>query len=175
MSLVRPEAAAALSRWRDVLIGGAVLALGLYWLVFSGGLLRGIGVVVAPIGAVIAAAGVQRARFAQGGDAPGIVQVVEGRITYFGPLTGGVVDLDALSALTLDPTARPPHWLLSQSGQPDIAIPLGAQGADQLFDAFASLPGIRTEHMLRQMQGGADHPVVIWRKGPARPALPRLH
>ena len=35
--MIRPEAAATLARFRDALIGGAVLALGLYWALFTGG------------------------------------------------------------------------------------------------------------------------------------------
>jgi hypothetical protein len=174
--MIRPGAVAALARWRDALIGGGLVALGLYWGFFTGGgLLHWIGYAVALGGAVMGYAGVQRGRFRQGGEAPGVVQVVEGRISYFGPLAGGVVDLQALEALSLDPTAKPPHWLLSAPGQPALAIPLGARGAEQLFDVFAALPGIRTEHMLRQMQGGARHPVVIWRAETVHARARRLH
>lgn len=174
--MIRPGAMAALARWREALIGAGLGALGLYWGFFTGGgLLHWIGYAVILGGAVMVFAGVQRARFHRDEEAPGVVQVVEKRISYFGPLTGGVVDLEALEALSLDPTAKPPHWLLSAPGQPALAIPLGAKGADQLFDAFASLPGIRTEHMLRQMQGGAAQPVVIWRAEHLRNAARRLH
>ena len=66
-------------------------------------------------------------------------------------------------------------WLLMAPGQPRLEIPLTAKGADQLFDAFATLPGIRTEHMLRQMQERAAHQVVIWRAPSVRDAARRLH
>ncbi|MFZ5963494.1 hypothetical protein ACOXXX_11120 [Thalassococcus sp. BH17M4-6] len=176
MAMIRPAAREALWRWREVLIGAGVLLLGLYWGFFTGGgFLHYVGYAVVLIGLALGIAGVQRARFRQGGGGPGVVQINEGRVGYFGPLTGGVVDLADLTALTLDPTARPPHWILSQTGQPDLQVPLTAKGADSLFDAFATLPGIRTEHMLRQMQGGARYPVVIWRS-PDAPDLPeRLH
>jgi hypothetical protein len=90
-------------------------------------------------------------------------------------MSGGGVDLEDLAALSLDPSARPPHWLLHQVGQPVLAIPLTAKGADSLFDAFAALPGIRTEHMLRQIQSEATAPVVIWRAASAHAAAQRLH
>ena len=32
MSFIRPEAAAGLNRWREALYGGAVLLVGLFWL-----------------------------------------------------------------------------------------------------------------------------------------------
>ncbi len=47
-------------------------------------------------------------------------------------------------------------------------MPLAAEGADALFDAFATLPGIRTERMLAEMRRGGDHPVVIWQAPTAR-------
>ena len=42
--------------------------------------------------------------------------------------------------------------MLVQPGQPPLQIPLTATGAEALFDAFATLPGIRTERMLREMR-----------------------
>ncbi|MHA7851745.1 hypothetical protein [Roseovarius sp.] len=170
MSFVRPEATAALWRWREVLAGGAVLAVGLWWAFGTVGLLHWLGYVIAAAGAVLVAAGVQRGRFRSGQDGPGVVTVVEGQIAYFGPLTGGMVALGELSQVSLDPTGRPQHWILSQPGQPDLAIPLTASGADALFDAFATLPGIRTEHMLAQMKRHGNAPVIIWQK-----SYPRLH
>jgi hypothetical protein len=174
--MIRPAAQAALRRWQEALIGGAVCALGLYWALFTGGgLLHWIGYVVLAIGVALTVTGIQRARFRQGDGGPGIVQVVERRISYFGPLSGGIVDLEALKALSLDPTSQPPCWQLQVPGQQVLAIPLTAAGADQLFDVFSTLPGIRTEHMLRQMQEGADHPVVIWRAASVRDEVRRLH
>ncbi len=174
--MIRPEAIAVLRRWQEVLIGGAIILLGLYWGVFTGGgLLSWIGYLVIAGGVTLLLAGIQRARFRQGEDGPGVVQVVEGRISYFGPLDGGVVDLEALSGLDLDPRGTPPVWLLRAPGQPPLSIPLTAKGADALFDAFAHLPDIRTEHMLRQMQSGGDHVVVIWRSAAQMAAMQRLH
>ncbi|GGB22126.1 hypothetical protein [Allosediminivita pacifica] len=176
MSLIRPEAAKVLNRWREALIGAAVLCLGTYWTFLTGpGLLRWAGVAVAMGGVALAVAGIQRARFRGEGQGPGVVHVVEGQITYFGPLTGGVAYIESMRALSLDPRAEPPHWLLEQEGQPTLAIPVNAEGAEQLFDAFAHLPGIRTEKMLRELRGGATEPVLIWRAEPARTRAKRLH
>lgn len=168
MSFIRPEARAAVWRWREVLVGSAVLALGLWWALARIGLLHWIGYAVAAIGLVLLLAGVQRARFRGASGGPGVVQVDEGQIAYFGPLTGGAVALRELSALHLDPTASPAHWVLEQPGQPALHIPLTAEGADALFDAFAALPGIRTERMLSEMKHSASHPVVIWQKSTVR-------
>ena len=43
MSFIRPEAAAGMNRWREALYGGAILALGLFWIFGSRGLLYFLG------------------------------------------------------------------------------------------------------------------------------------
>ena len=65
--------------------------------------------------------------------------------------------------------------MLSQSGAPDLHIPVNAEGAEALFDAFAALPGLRTEHMLAQMQRLPAFPTVIWQKAPPVTPAFRLH
>ncbi|MFW2543046.1 hypothetical protein ACN2XU_10415 [Primorskyibacter sp. 2E107] len=174
--MIRREAAETLVRFREPLIGAGVLALGLYWAFFTGGgLLHWIGYAVGLIGLALIVSGLQRVRFRRGDGGPGIVQVVEGRITYFGPLSGGVVDIEALKALTLVREAKPPHWRLEQLGQPPLLIPVNAEGAEALFDAFAHLPGIRTEYMLRELERGEADAVVIWRAVTVRDPAFRLH
>ncbi|WP_294606696.1 hypothetical protein [uncultured Roseovarius sp.] len=175
MSFMRPEARAALWRWREALVGAGLLAIGLWWALTAIGLLYWLGYVLLVLAIAILAAGLQRARFRAGSGGPGVVRVDEGQVAYFGPLTGGVVAMGDLAALKLDPRARPAHWILSQPGQPDLAIPLTAEGADTLFDAFATLPGIRTEHMLAQMRRASGQVVVIWQKPQTTVARPRLH
>ena len=116
------------------------------------------------LGVVLLLTGIQRARFRSGRGGPGVVHVDEGAVAYFGPLSGGVVALREMSSLTLDPTGKPPHWVLSQPGQADLYVPLNAEGAETLFDAFASLPGLRTERMLSQLQAQPHSAVVIWQR-----------
>jgi hypothetical protein len=118
---------------------------------------------------------VQRARFRDAGDGPGAVQVDEGQIAYFGPLTGGVVALTALERLSLDATQEPAQWLLEVPGQEALLIPVNAAGSEALFDAFATLPGLRTERMLSELRGTRRHAVVIWERTPLRPAHALLH
>jgi len=45
-------------------------------------------------------------------------------------------------------------------------IPVNAEGADALFDAFASLPGLKTERMLAQLRDAPKSTVLIWERTP---------
>lgn len=174
--LIRPEIIAAARRWRDVLIGLGVVCLGLYWAFFTGaGLLRWIGYVVGLIGIALVYSGFQRVRFRSGGGGAGIVHVVEGRVTYFGPLSGGVADLDNLDSLEIDHSSNPAHWIMRQPGQPPLGIPVNAEGSDALFDVFAALPGMHTERLLKQLHAKGTHTDVVWRSDAARARLARLH
>lgn len=175
MSFIRPEAKAALWRWREVLAAACVACVGGSWIVGPGGLLAWLGWVLLLAAGALLVAGIQRGRFRGGSGGPGVVTVDEGQIAYFGPLTGGTVAASELERLVLDPTARPPHWILSQPGQPDLQIPVNAEGAEALFDVFAALPGLRTEAMLAELGKRSGHPVVIWENRATRPAQIRLH
>ena len=164
MSFVRPEVQHAIWRWREALVALGIVGLGAYWAFGTGALLHWVGYFVLAAGGVLLVTGLQRGRFRGSQNGPGVVHVDEGVVAYFGPLTGGAVAMRAMSELLLDPTGKPPRWVLSQPGQADLHIPLNAAGAENLFDAFASLPGIRTEFMLSQIKALPDQPVVIWRR-----------
>lgn len=170
MSFLRPEAKAALWQRRELLSGLAVTAFGV-WLVVTGlGFLRVIGSVVTLSGAALAFAGLQRARFRQGGGGPGVVQIDERQVLYYGPLTGGSVSLDSLTRVELSGTGVAQHWILIEPGAPALSIPTKAEGADMLFDAFATLRGMNIDAMLAALSKPDKHPVVIWQKD-----IERLH
>lgn len=169
MSFIRPEASAAVWRWREVLVGIALAVLALRWLAGPQGLLGWIAPVLLVAAGALIMVGLQRGRFRGTGGGLGAVQVDEGQVTYFGPLTGGAMALRELSRLKLDGSLRPAHWMLEQKDGPALMIPVDAAGADALFDAFATLPGLRTERMLAQLQSKPNAAVVIWER-----ALPSL-
>ncbi|MEL6571730.1 MAG: hypothetical protein AAFQ64_08740 [Pseudomonadota bacterium] len=160
---IRPEAKATLWRWRDVIVAFVVAGLGL-WLVLRGfGFVPWIGGAFLVLGVVLGVTGVQRARFRQGDDGPGVVQITERRLAYFGPLNGGVVDIGDISALAFDPEGHPaPYWIVTGPENREIAVPINAKGAEALFDTFALLPGIRTEKLLGVLDQPPDQRVVIW-------------
>jgi hypothetical protein len=175
MTFFRPEAKAALWRWREVLIAAGMGLIGVWWITGPGGLLALPGWALVLAGCALCFIGLQRMRFHGAGDGAGAVQVVEGQIGYFGPLTGGVVALTVLERLSLDPTLKPAHWCLETPDQEPLMIPVNAAGADALFDAFASLPGLKTERMLSELNATRGHAVVIWERTPLRPARALLH
>jgi len=175
VSFLRPQARAALWRWREGLAGAAVSALGAWWILGPGGLLFWVGWLLLPAGAGIALVGIQRARFRAEGQGPGVVRVDEGQVVYFGPLTGGALALASVIRLAYRADARPAHWQLEGEEGQDLMIPVNAEGAEALFDAFATLPGLRTQAMLAAMRRAGAHPVVIWERNPSRPALAPLH
>lgn len=163
-SFLRPDARATLWRWREVLLAGLIIALGLWWAVGSFGFARWLAFGLAGFGAVLAYAALQRLRFRSAGGGAGIVEVDERRVSYFGPLTGGVIDLGDLARVDLDPTGKPAHWVLRDQAGQMVHIPVNAAGAEALFDVFAALPGIRTERMLDLLKNSPKAQVLIWQK-----------
>jgi len=163
VELLRPEVRVFIHRWREVLLSGGVVILGL-WLALSGvGINRWLGYVLILIGAGWGFAAVQRVRFAQDGEGPGVVQVRERRLGYFGPLDGGVMDMDDMNMLELDPTTHPvPSWILTGTGGQRVAIPINASGAENLFDIFAALPGVNTSSVLDVLSQTPDARIMIW-------------
>jgi hypothetical protein len=162
MSFIRPEIRAAAFRWREALIGLLCVLLGLWWLFFARGILVYVGAVVVLAGLALVWIGAQRSRFRGPGDATGAVEVLEGQITYFGPETGGMVAVAELARVILDPSGAEPIWRLEQPGLPPLDVPVNARGADQLFDAFSMLPGLKVERMLAEMKRDTRMAVVIW-------------
>ena len=176
MSFVRPAAKEAVLRWREALVGAAILLLGLYWsLGVTPGLLNWIGYLGLFLGAALLFAGLQKGRARVGGGGPGIVQVVERRIGYFGPLNGGVVDLDAVTSLSLDPTEHPRHWVITHEDGPALHIPVNAEGGDTLFDAFASLPGLSPGRVASTLKHEGTAPIVLWRRPDLSKRIQSLH
>ena len=169
--LIRPELVASVRRWREALTGGAILLAGVWWALTASGLLRALGVLLVALGTVALAAGIQRGRFRRTDAGPGVVAVVEGQLSYFGPLSGGVMAMAAIREVGFDPSAHPsPVWVLGGEGGP-LFVPVNALGAEALFDVFAGLPGLSTERVLATLDRPPERPVTLWRR-PAGQSLP---
>ncbi len=163
MSFIRPEVAAALYSLREIIAAAIVVALGL-WLLAAGS-----GYVVPVLGLILMAFGLgwevqalRRRRFAQAGEAPGIVRVTEAQIAYLGPRTGGFVGLPDLTEVRLLTLRGRRIWKLRPVEGDPLHIPVEAQGAEALFDAFATLPGMDTAALVAALsaEGTTDSKVV---------------
>ncbi len=161
---IRPELRHAFWHARELIGGLAVAAFALWWMLSSHGIMFWTSIPAMVLGVVLVALGLQRMRFRTDGNGPGVVEVDEARIAYYGPLDGGAVSVRALAEVALDPRGRPDHWTLRESDGTTLHIPVTATGVEALLDAFAQLPGFRTERLLlaRQVNQGAVY--VVWQR-----------
>ncbi len=161
MSFIRPEAQAALMRWREFVIG---MGLDLAGLVTVFGPTRAnliFGVLLMSLGTVLMFVGLQRARFRSTGGGAGVVDVDERQISYFGPAAGGVVALEDLTRIAV----VPPHsWELTDIFGKSLEIPVNAEGAEALFDAFAALPGVSAARLADATRVRPVARTSVWEK-----------
>ncbi|MGB8624021.1 MAG: hypothetical protein WCD16_14500 [Paracoccaceae bacterium] len=166
MSFVRPELKRAILRWREVLFGGVILLAG-GWIYSLGGLFfHALGLCAAALGLAVGYVAWRRLRFLRGGEAPGVVEVTEGQITYLAAADGGFAALSEVTEITLAfNAAGRPCWRIRQEGGPPLSIPAAASGAEALFDAFVALPGAEPARILAALdRTPASGAVTVWRR-----------
>lgn len=152
--MIRPELRDALHRGREVIAAAALGALGL-WVALQGGwLLQGLGAVLGLLALGWAVPALRRLRFGQAVAAPGVVEVDEGQIAYLGPAFGGFVALPDLVEIRLVTMRGRRLWRLRQTDGQVLLIPVDATGAERLFDAFASLPGMDMAALVAALSPG---------------------
>jgi hypothetical protein len=164
MGLIREDIIAAADRGRELIAAGVVAGAGL-WLMWLGGyLLFPVGAVILALCAVWVRQTWRRLRFSQDLAAPGMVEVDEGQVGYLGPTFGGFIALPDLTELRILTLRGQRLWRLKQGDGQALLIPVSAAGADRLFDAFASLPGMDSQALVAAA-GGKTGDGVIWRRG----------
>ncbi|MFM7446161.1 MAG: hypothetical protein ACKO2N_20080, partial [Tabrizicola sp.] len=142
MSFFRPEALIQLRRLTEPAIGLGLTVTGL-WIATRGGVfLAAVGLAIAGLGLAWAILGWRRMRFDAGQEAPGMVEVDEGRVTYLGPKLGGSIGLPDLIEIRLLTLRGRRVWRMKQGDGQVLLVPLDAAGAAALFDTFAALPGL---------------------------------
>ncbi len=171
MPLIRPELKAALSRYSEVLTGLGIAVFGLWALQARGAFFQGLAALVVLAGLALAVIGWRRLRFRREGAAPGVVQVVEGQISYFGPDEGGFIALGDLVELHLIDNGR--LWHLVAQDDTRLTIPVAAAGSEALFDAFAGLPELRMAALLDALDVPGPVPARCLWVHPARRATHR--
>jgi hypothetical protein len=171
--MIRPEARRALARFREAMLALGLLATGVWLLARTLGLTALLGVAMATVGAVMLPRAIRRIRMGAEAEAPGMVEIVEGRIAYFGPVSGGATGLDLLREVALRRTPDDAAWwMLSSEGARPLLIPAGARGAEDLPEALSPLPGWSTERAAAALRDRTRGVTVLWRRAP-RAALPR--
>ena len=161
--MIRPELRAALWRWREALGGIAFAALCLWWQAGAFGIVKWVALAGGFAGVAFAIVGIQRGGLRQKTLGAGIVRVDERRITYMGPETGGLADMDLVTRLEV---VEGPSWrLVNEIGQ-ELVIPVDALGADALFDTFAALPGLGLAELRRGLE--AEPGTVLWKRADHR-------
>lgn len=170
---LRPELAAWLRRWREPLIWGALMVCGL-WLIWRGYqrlelILFAPGLAMAATSVALLRGSLRRAQLAAEAAAEGVVVVDEARIGYFGPREGGFLDLPSVVRVEIvtrphEPAASAHAWVITAEDGSRLVIPLGAQGADGLFDALNPLPGIDFDAGVAAVARPGAQRAVVWRK-----------
>jgi hypothetical protein len=173
VSLVRPGAAAALRRAREPAAWALLLVAGL-WLTWQGysrlaPLPFALGLICAVAGAGLLRTALRRLSLRAGERAEGVVVIDEARIAYLGPRGGGFVDLPAIVRVEIVsrphvPPASGHAWVLTTEDGQRLTIPLGAEGADRLFDALSPLPGIDFDAGAAAVAARGPGRAVVWRK-----------
>lgn len=176
MSFVRPDLRRRLARWSEL---AAALAAAL-----AGGLIMRMGgFLFLPVGAVLtllslgwALTALRRLSFQREVAAPGLVEVVEGQVGYYGPTFGGMIALADLAELRLSEFHGALQWRLRTVADEVLLIPVDAAGAERLYDAFATLPGIDMAALSAALDKGAAT-LPLWRRAQPAPMPPqrRLH
>ncbi|EPX81791.1 hypothetical protein [Litoreibacter arenae] len=172
--MIRPEIVDLFWRYFELLIGIAIVVIGVMIFNIRGLFWQGIGGVFFIAGLAFSWTAWRRARLApKRHDGPGVVEVDERQITYFAPLGGGAVSINDLARVTIltndqGPFSEDVHWLLEENGGSRLLIPNSAEGAAQLFDALSALTGVDYEAAIRAMGTTEPDSFVIWAKEPAR-------
>lgn len=162
--MIRPELVARFRPWREVAAAALAGAFGI-WVFAQGGLL------FQPVGGVILALALlwgigawRRRRFAVAIGAPGLVEVEEGAIRYYGArVPGGEVALRDLSQIRLLRLDGHAHWRLRTQGGEALLIPVEAAGAAALADAFAALPGFDLRAASAALAGN-HATTIVWQR-----------
>lgn len=164
--MIRPELRAHLLQHREAIAAGLGVACALWVATRGGWFLAAIGLVLAALCAGWALSAWHRARFARPVSAPGVVDLDEGRIGYYGTggaVLGGYVALADLVEIRLLRLGGAPCWRLKSADGQALLVPVAAAGAEKLFDAFATLPGIELGRLAAALS--SDIPAQsLWRR-----------
>lgn len=164
--MIRPELRAALARWSEPLLAGAVTLAGL-WLALRGGwFFAAIGLLVMLVGGALLIGAWRRLPFRRRVGAPGLVELDEGAIRFYGAdALGGEIALRDLVEIRLLRLKGRAFWRLRSAGGEALLIPVDAAGSESLADAFTTLPGMdlgAVSAALAHVADQADAVRTVW-------------
>ena len=169
MSFLRPVAARRIARWSETVVTGAV-ALACLWSGLAGAghrpwLVTGAIFAAGSVAGVLAVLAAVNAYLGSDDRDPGVVTVEEGRIAYFGPSGGGFAELDGLRAIVVV-EARDGHrfWRFDQPDMAPLMVPVHAEGAAQLTDVLAALPGFSLARAAQALVRDGQGERQVWRR-----------
>ncbi len=168
MSFIRPKARQEIARWSEVAAAVGAALVGTLLMRMGGFLFLPVGALLTLLSLGWLLNALRRLSFQRPVAAPGVVEVIEGQVGYFGPTFGGFVALDEVNELRLTDFHGARQWRLRTLSGEVLLIPIDATGAEKLFDAFATLPGIDMAALSVALNRGAST-LPLW----TRPA-PRL-
>lgn len=170
--MIRPEALAFLDRWRDLGFAAGIGLLGLWCLRLGGWVFVPMGLLLIGLAGALAVIALRRLRFGGGGQGAGLVELDEAQIAVFGPEGGGFVSLREMTELRLLRRGAQRYWRVKQEDGQALLIPVDATGAERLFDAFSTLPGMDSEALVAALRVGPESVdealgPVVWRRNQA--------
>jgi uncharacterized membrane protein YhhN len=166
--MIRSELRQWLSDHSELLVFTGVFLSGLYVALLGGWFLAFVGGCIMLVGGVLAINAFRRSSFRRPVSAPGVVEVVEGAIRYYGATeSGGEIALRDLSEIRLMRVQGQAHWRLRSISAEALLVPADALGASALADAFTALPGLDMGMVSAALAHVADQQDAIrtvWRR-----------
>ena len=168
MSFVRDDAAATLRKYQEVLLGIVLILIGFWILVSFHGFLRWLSVPLVVLGSVSTWNAWRRTRMKAANNGPGVVEIDERRLSYFGPFGGQSISLNDVTRIQIETTELGPFaddmfWLF-YTGSELARVPSSAQGADAILDALSSFKGADYDAVIRASSSTKRDKFLIWQK-----------
>ncbi|WBU60507.1 hypothetical protein [Paracoccus albus] len=164
MGLIRPELQAWLGPRKEFLAAIVCMAVAGWIATWGGWFYAALGFAGFAICAAWMLGSWRRLAFHRDIAAPGLVEVVEGEIRYYGARAiGGTLSLRDLKEIRLIRLNGHDHWRLKTRGGEALLIPVEASGAEHLADAFAALPGLDMGRVSAALsQSGGPSLRIVW-------------
>ncbi len=164
MGLIRPELREWLRPRQEMLVAALCVIVSGWIASWGGWFFAGLGFLGFAISVGWLLGSWRRLAFHRDIAAPGLVEIVEGEVRYFGARAiGGTLALRDLNEIRLLRLNGQDYWRLKTQGGEALLIPVEAKGADRLADAFSALPGLDLGRVSAALaQKGGPSLRIVW-------------